>query len=195
MAPTDIFNLLSFDDAFVSKRGSKPCRLRHDNGDLTYCPAAFSRVPFCPSTFDKDPLATRLSMVLECDEELQQFASALDEWAVNYLACHSERIFKKQLTPDQIRVNYNGLLKQAPGYPPTLKCKMDLEGRREICCWDLNGERIEAPGDWRTVVVKPKLHFSHLWIMGAQYGIVVQLTDAQLKPSENAPGVRENPFK
>ena len=64
-----------------------------------------------------------------------------------------------------------------------------------VCCWNESGEQVPHPEDWRQFAVKPKLHFSHLWIMGAQYGIVVQMTDALMTPSESAPAVRENPFK
>ena len=192
-ALTDI-SLLSFDEPFISKRGSKSCKLKYDTGDLTHTPNSFLRVPFVPSTFDKDPLATRLSLVIECDEEMHKYALALDEWAISYLATHSERIFKKSMTVEQVRVNYNSLLKQQAGYAPTLKCKIDTEGRRGVCCWNESGEQLPHPEHWRQFAVKPKLHFSHLWIMGAQYGIVVQMTDALLTPSESAPAVRENTF-
>ena len=44
--------------------------------------------------------------------------------------------------------------------------------------------------------MKAVIRVSHVWIMGAAVGLVLQITDAQLFPKESARvGLRENPFR
>ena len=44
--------------------------------------------------------------------------------------------------------------------------------------------------------MKVIVRVSHLWIMGAAFGLVLQVTDAQLFPKESDRlGPRENPFR
>ncbi len=187
---------LSLEDVVISKRGSKSCKLRCGDGELSHTTAAHLRVPFEPSTFDKDPAATRLSLAIECDEALEKYVGDIDAWLIKCLSDHSERIFKRVLSPEQVKANYNSCLKQVAGYPSTLKCKIDKQGRKGVCCWAPTGEQLPLPDNWREFSVKPKLHFSHLWIVGAQYGLVVQMTDAELVPRESSKAAaRENPFK
>ena len=80
-------------------------------------------------------------------------------------------------------------------FQPTLKTKIDLEGN-SASRWNIIGEAASVPYTWRGLKVKPRLHFSHLWIMGAQFGVVLKVTDAEL----TGEGVEEhvivtNPFR
>ena len=77
-----------------------------------------------------------------------------------------------------------------------LKCKTDREGKHALCLWDDNGEAIPCPSNWRDVEMKAVIRVSHVWIMGAAVGLVLQITDAQLSQKESARvGPRENPFR
>ena len=195
MALSDIKHL-SLDDVFFTKRGSKICRVRCAGGDFVITPPEHLRIPFDASNYDKDGSACRLSLVFETNPELQTLIETFDGWIVRYMSEHSERIFKKTMTPEQVRVGYCSCLKYKEPYAPTLKCKLDKDGRRGICCWQPSGERADQPSDWRSVMAKPRLHVSHLWVMGAQHGVVIQLTDAEIVPSEVVQSVeRANPFR
>ena len=129
---------------------------------------------------------------------MQTLIEAFDGWIVQYLSDHSERIFKRSMTPEQIRAGYCSCLKYKDPYAPTLKCKLDIaDTKRGVCCWSPEGDRLKLPSDWRSFLAKPRLHVSHLWIMGAQYGVIIQMTDAELIPSDrsaSAPVERVNPF-
>ena len=195
----------SIDDVFCTSRGSKIANLKCDDGSkCAYTPSAgHVRVPFEPSTFDKDPAASRLNLVLECDEELQAEIKSFDAWLIQYLTEHSERILKKAMTSEQVEAGYSRCLK-APvkvppagkKYKPTLKTKIDLDGRYAVRCWNTDGESVSPPHIWKNLKLKPKLIFSHLWIMGNQFGVVVRVTDAQLAdydPDEDV--VMVNPFE
>ena len=101
-----------------------------------------------------------------------------------------------------MKANYSSCLKTSDKYPATLKTKIDLgTGKHAVCCWSREsherGKMREPPEYWRQYRVSPRLHITHLWIMGATFGPVVHVTDAMLEPDENAAATakeRVNPF-
>jgi len=193
---------LIIDEVFATKSGCKMARIHHDIGDCVYIPDTNFRVPFAPSTFDKNPNATRLNLQLSMDSaavayQLQEF----DKWAIRYLTEHSHRIFKKTMTNEQVLAGYTSCVKTSTrdGFAPLLKVKMDTDGSNAVSCWDVMGRDIPIPKseDWKGSHIKAKLHFSHMWIMGGQFGVVIRLTDAKIMPDvdemTSAPHV--NPFR
>ena len=178
----------SIDDVIATTRGSKVARLNSGGGvngkQCFYTPKNHLRVAFEPGNFDKDPTAQRLNLVLECDDELQAEIANFDAWATQYICAHSERLFKKKLTPQQVAAGYCSCLKPAPAgksFNPTLKCKLDVEeGRTRIRCWDTDGASIVVPRAWRGLKIKPILYYSHLWIMGQQFGVVLKILNCEI---------------
>ena len=66
-----------------------------------------------PSAFKSaagDQATGRLSLCLRGDDAVMNEAVALDEWAVNYAVNHSERLFGKSLSRDQVLDRYNGIV-------------------------------------------------------------------------------------
>ena len=57
-----------------------------------------------------------------------------------------------------------------------LQCKLDTTGRREISYWTPEGNRRDAPEDWRRVPVIPQLAVTNLWSMSREMGWVIQCT-------------------
>ena len=199
MAITTIdYTKLSFDDVFCSKRGSKVARLNSGGDPCILMLKQHLRSPFDASTFDKDPAATRLNLQISLDDPIVvEQLQAFEAWLLDYLAQHSERIFKKVLTSDQLKANYSSFMREPTkdGLSPLLKTKIDIEGRTAVCCWDTNGAAMEPPDTWAGLHIQPRLHFSHLWLMGAQFGLVIRLTDAKIAEESPRPqGVRECPF-
>ena len=80
-------------------------------------------------------------------------------------------------------------------YKPTLKTKIDLEGQNAVRCWNTDGESVSSPLIWKNLKLKPKLIFSHLWIMGNQFGVVVRVSDAQLADYDPDEVMVVNPFE
>ena len=188
---------LELSDVFFTKRGSKICKIRCAGDDYSITPTEYLRAPFDASNYDKNGSASRLGLTLETNAELQKVVEIFDQWIVQYLSEHSARIFDKDMTMDQIQDGYCSCLRYKDPYKPTLKCKIDRDGRRGVCCWEPSGEPTDIPDDWRNFMTKPRLHVSHLWIVSPQqFGVVIQLTDAELVPSEVVPAqVRRNPFR
>ena len=111
-------------DVFVTARGAKIYKVTSPEGQpCTWLPAARVRAPFGPGSFDKDCNATRLNLdICVEDEQLLGECGALDRWAVGYLAEHSERLFKKKMTEQQVVEAYTPCMRppRDPKYAPLL---------------------------------------------------------------------------
>ena len=191
---------ISLRDVFTTKQGAKIASFKDGDDDLVYQPNEFLRVPFEPSTWDKDPTSQRLNLVLETTPSVLEAFQNFDEWLIKYIAEHSERLLKKRLSVEQVKSNYSSCIKTSEEkYPATLKTKIDLGGKHPVCCWSREANaRREPPEYWRQYKVSPRLHITHLWIMGATFGPVVRVTDAMLEPNENVAAAqkeRVNPFE
>lgn len=197
MAPTIDTANISLRDVFTTKQGAKIASFKDGDDDLVYQPNEFLRVPFDPSTWDKDPTSQRLNLVLETTPSVLEAFQTLDEWLIKYIAEHSERLLKKRLSVEQVRGNYTSCLKTSEKYPATLKTKIDLgSGKHSVACWSRDARR-DPPEYWGEYKVSPRLHITHLWIMGNSFGPVVRVTDAMLEPDENVAAAqkeRVNPF-
>ena len=107
----------------------------------------------------------------------------------DYLMCHSERIFKKQLTIDEINSGYHPVVTQRGSYDPTFRTKVNLHDKG-VTFWDSDGNMRGPPNSWIKLTAIPRLHVSHVWIMGREFGVVLTCTDLQLYEAEP----RECPF-
>ena len=177
-APT-MFGTLSLAEQTTGTRGAKTCQLTKAGKRLQLQPTSEAVVvPFSPSTFDKDESATRLTLELRCNQMMLCYFDAFDLWAKAYLLEHSERLFKKALTAEQIQDGYHPTVKRHPtgAYDPLLRCKIDTKGRREVSFWTPEGVRRAAPEDWRRVTVIPQLEITNLWNMSRETGWVIQCT-------------------
>ena len=181
------FHTLALADVSVTAKGAKMALLTDGGERLYYTFPQATRAPFGPSNFDKDPHATRLNLEIRVTEDAADWFQQLDEWAIEYICAHSERLFKKILSLQQVRDMYHPCLRHAAGYDPLLRTKYNKTGTRGACrFWNANGEECDPPSDWREAEVRPHVHVSHMWIMGASCGIVVQACDMLVTESSRA---------
>ena len=145
------------------------------------------RLPWRPSTFE-GATEGRLNISFVTDPALLAWAQALDKWTVAYVTQHCERLLKKKLSEQQVREAYKSPLVQKGDYTPTLRAKITLGGANACRFWDVDGALLPAPEDWLVRAV-PSLQLRHLWVMGGEFGWVIEARDIQLH--EDAP---ECPF-
>ena len=186
---------LCLSDVFVTPHGARISAIKDGaGGSVILQPNEFLRIPFDPSAFNSEGDSQRLTMILEATRPLLEAFADLDEFLVGYLTEHSQRLFSKTLTADEVRANYCSCVRHSDkGYLPTLRTKIDLSGKHALHCWDGDGNRVDAPESWRNRWINPRLHVTHLWMMGPSFGVVVRLTDALLRPDEGAAD-RSSPF-
>ena len=190
---------LTIDDVFTAPRGSKSARIRcGDGGELAFTPACKLRVPFAPSSFDKNPNATKLNLQLSIEDEatLRELKS-FDEWVVEHVAQNSERLLRKSMTKEQVQSVYTSNLKSKDGFAPLLKTQLHLAGRNAVCYWGDYNSTIDpppppGPDAWKGTHIEARICFTHLWFMAGQFGVVARLTD--VKFVEEPRVERKNPF-
>ena len=106
------------------------------------------------------------------------------EWAVEYLADESERIFRRKMTADQVIDCLNNPVTKKGDYKAQLRCKIDTSGTYAVRCWSSTGHRCDLPADLGGYKLIPRVLFSHLWCMAKDCGFVFLVTDLQLLESE-----------
>ena len=183
------FSTWSIADQQVSARGAKLATITANGERIFITPTNVPlRMPFGPGNFDKTP-AVRQNLDFRATPELWEYFTALDSWARDYLMCHSERIFKKQLTMKEINSGYHPTITQRGSYDPTFRTKINMH-EKGVTFWDSNGQVRAPPDSWVGLTAIPRLHASHVWIMSREFGIVLTCTDLQIFESEP----RECPF-
>ena len=168
-------------DVFVTAKGAKQCLLSDGSGKhpVVYIPDELLVAPFGFSSWEE---STRKNLELRCTPSVESFFTQLDDWARAYLLEHSERLFKKQLTAQQIEENYKSPLHKKGDYPALLRSKINTSGTNQLRIWDAQGGPAEEPTGWKDLQVKPRLHIRSLWIMGPSFGFTIECTDLQLHP-------------
>ena len=188
MAPT-----LSLCDVFTTRQGATIASIRDGDDDLVFQPDDFLRVVFEPSAFG-DTDSQRMNLIIETTPTILEEFTRLDDTLIGYIAEHSDRLFNKRFTVEQVRAAYSSPVRRSEKYPATLKTKLDVGiGKYAVACWDEDGNQAETPESWRQFLIRPRLHVTHLWVMGSAFGPVVRVTDALLRPSA-ASAERKCPF-
>ena len=189
---------LRLGEVFLTRHNAKIASIRDGNKDLVLQPEEFLKVPFTPMNFDESGPTTRLNLFLHPCRSLLEDVASIDEWLIGYLADHSVEILKEQMNFDQVREKYISCIRHSDkGYAPTIKTKIDFtDGKHSLHCWDADGNLIDAPENWKEFRISPRIHVSHVWFMGTNFGPVLRLTDALLRPEEDAPASvkRKSPF-
>ena len=167
-------------DVFVTARGAKQCALTDGAGKaIRYKSEDVLTVPFGLSAWEEG--ATRKNLELRCTPAVEDYFEQFNEWARAYLVEHSERIFKKKLTPEQVAESFKGPLHKKGDYPALLRTKATTTGKNAVHFWDEQGNEIKEPKSWQDVEVKAALTIKSLWIQSpASFGFTLECTDLQM---------------
>jgi len=184
------FATWSVSDQQVSAKGVKLATITANGERVFITPTQTPlRMPFGgPGNFDKTP-SVRQNLDFRATPELFEYFTALDTWMKDYLLCHSERIFKRQLSVEDINSGYHPIITQRGSYDPTFRTKVNLH-EKGVTFWDADGKIRATPDSWLGLTAIPRLHVSHVWIMSREFGVVLSCTDLQIFESQP----RECPF-
>ena len=170
----------------TSPKGAKMAFIFRESGPAIWQPNdAMHPVfePKVPKVFDEG--ATRINLVLQPktpDQEAE--LKALDDWCLSAVAQQSEQLFGKALTVEQLTQCYQPCLKTSEKYPPNFRVKVNLSGSNATRYWNAAGLKTIAPDAWVGYAIRPRIRIKALWFMAKQFGIVMELTDAQILEAE-----------
>ena len=134
----------------VNARGAKFCTLSANSQQVQLtlgsksCPLS---TQWGPSNFDPSANAARRNMDFICDSQMEGDLKNLDAWTREYVERNCQRLFGKVLTKSQVDDGYKPSCTERGDYPKQLRCKINLQGPREVRCWDENGQPRGVPED------------------------------------------------
>ena len=167
-------------DPQISARGAKSCPVLKANGEKVFFNLGSKSEPvsspFGATSFN-DEATSRKTIEFNLTEEQEEQFKKFNEWAIGYLSEHSERLFKKKLTPDQVSEGYRSPVTKKGSYRGHLRCKINSSGTTMVRCWSTEDIRRELPADLRNHEMVPRINVSHLWMMSREYGWVFQVND------------------
>ena len=178
-------------DPQISTRGAKSCQIEHtkpeagsDNGIRFNVGSKElpTKTPFGATTYDGQESIQKTIEFNISDEEVDVFRGIV-EWLADYLAIHSERIFKKTMSREQVADSLRSPVTQRGGYQPHLRCKIRPSIVR---VWNEHGRFREGglPSDLRGYKIIPRVVIEKLWIMNREFGLVLQVADLMILERE-----------
>ena len=181
---------LAFAPVFTSAKGAKQLPILYANGDnVVWQPSEFLEIAFEPSSYN-DPEANRVTMCVTPSDAVCATISAVDEWCIKTLSSNPVAFIGIQMTPEQIRERYVSCLKTSEKGYRTMRMKMNKSGRYALQCYTPEKEKRDHPETWRGCSVQPRICLKSLYIMGKDFGPVLDCTHALMQES----GGDECPF-
>ena len=188
MTPLDISNIAFLAIAVNSKGARTLPALQKDGTSVTWQIAEPLEVAFEPSAYnDAENVATRVTLCVTPTDEVYESISALDEWCIQTLSANPVPLLGLQLSPEQVRERYVSPLKTSEkgGYR-SLRLKMNRSGRYALQCYTPEREKCPHPETWRGCSVQLSVTLKGLFLMGREYGPVLEATHVILHESKDA---------
>ena len=173
-------NLACYDTASNTK-GQKTAAVIRDGQPAYWTLPSGATALFQPSAYkgvSGQDTSGKLSLCLNAGPEVREQADELDQWAISYCTLHSDRLFGKALSTEQVTDRYNPIVKKSDKYPPFIKIKISDRGAPNF--WDANKQSRQAPENWTACQMLCRARLVGFWFMGTSFGLSVQLTDAQI---------------
>ncbi len=132
-------------------------------------------VVYEPSAFGTTEVASGVDLVLRPTKNVLEQLKDLDTWAIEYVAKHSERLLGKRLTQAEVGMRYTSVLKDSGqrDREPTMKCKMNLRGPKQVNLWDDDNDLRGVPENWKGRTVNTQLRLNTMWINAKNFGFTL----------------------
>jgi len=164
----------------ANAKGQKNAVITHRDGrPAIWTLSSIVKPLFQPSSFNSADNG-RKSLCLSVPAEVMAEAMSLDEWAVSYAKHHSERLFGKALTLEQVKERYMGVVKTHDKYPAYLKVKIAVDLRNQPLYWTPEKTKRGPPEDWVESELMRQFKIAGFWFMASSFGLSVQLANAQV---------------
>ena len=165
------------------RKGAKQLPTLYTDGGNVVCQLdEYAEVVFEPSAFN-DAEANRVTLCVTPTEAVCETIAALDNWCIDTLSANPVPLLGVQLTPEQVRDRYVSCLKTSPKGYQTLRAKMNRSGRYALQCYTPDKEKRVHPETWRGCMIRPRLLIKGIWIMGKDFGDLLECSHVVVKES------------
>ena len=181
----DLSNVQILDAQNSSNSGPRIAKIVETTPGQAPAPATFRitndtmRAPFGPSSFDKDPAATKKTIDIQGDT-IVDIVSSIEKWALEQVTSAPHRFFPgTPITSDEIRFTFCSAVKRSDRYATTVRTKcITSSDMTSLTVWDGDRKRIPIPESWMRIDIKSgSFRLSHLWFMNKRWGVVINTTD------------------
>ena len=169
---------LQLGEVVSSGKGAKPAPISQD-GQPALIMLEPLEVAYEPPAF-KDEDSTRVNIVWRPDPATEEFLDAIDEWIMREAAASSTKLFGKARTVESLKDSYTPILKKSEKWASQFKAKMNLEEPSKVKVWDADGQLRDPPRAWQGCCTRPRLRLKSVYLMGQQFGAVLEVTDIQI---------------
>ena len=170
---------LTYGEVSSSGKGAKTVPLL---GASSYSPGTLQCL-WQPKGFNGED-TNRVSISFKPTEDLVKDVRALESWVLDAVSGDPRKFFNTDLSPQQIQERFGSMLKTSDKGHQSFRAKMNFSGRNGVKCWSADRQRRDLPDDWPSCSVKPLFVFKGLWIMSREWGVLCELTDAQITESD-----------
>ena len=176
MSPIIDTTNLAFGQVTTTAKGAKTLPALYKCGTpITWQILDPMEVPFEPSAYnDPEGVANRVTLCLTPGSDVCQNIAALEEWCIHTIG-QNPTMIGVQLTPEQVKERYVSCLKVSEKYT-SLRTKMNRSGRYALQAYTPDKVKREHPASWRGCTVQPQITFKGLYIMGREFGAVLETT-------------------
>ena len=112
------------------------------------------------------------------NESICETIAKIEEWCIATLSKNPTTLLGVQMTEAQVRERYVSCIKTSDKGWRSLRMKMNRSGRYALQCFTPGKEKREHPENWREGTARPRIMFKGLWLMGREYGALLECTHA-----------------
>jgi hypothetical protein len=162
-------------------KGAKVAPLTSNGTALKWTPGSL-QVLFQPKAFN-DPNASRVSVCFSSNDEIEEYIKTLEAWILKEVASNPHQYLGQACSDSKVREMFTSALKTSDKGYTHLRCKMNIAGKNAVRCWDENKKPRPPPEDWTLCDVQPCLQIKGLWVMSKDFGLLIEMSDAQVGES------------
>ena len=171
-------------DLLTNSKGSRFLHLRGaDGAPPSWLSPEWLKIIWHPAAYG-DQEARRVNVCFEPDAAAADFFAGLAA-----KSAHKPNIFNKALARPEIEARMQSCLKTSQRGSSFLKAKLNWD---RVRFWDAEGQPLESPGDLAGRLAKVCVELWQVWLMSPQCGLLLEVTDLQLR--EAAAPQAECPF-
>jgi hypothetical protein len=138
------------------------------------------RSPFGASLW-QDAEGSRKNIAFSCTPDVQAFCEQLDDQILRIAVQRSQELFGQKMGLEALQALYTPLLRPSKdeAYPPTVRAKITLAGRKTVQCYDASCHPRPPVDDWRCDV-EPALCLTQLWFQHKSFGAILDVTACKI---------------
>ena len=177
---------LAFTQITTSAKGAKTLPTLYKNGEaITWQITDLMECPFDASAYDDpDNTSNRVTLCLSPSADVCAAMTALDDWCIQTLSQNPTTLIGAQLTPEQVKERYVSCLKTSDKGYTTLRTKMSRNGRYALQAYTPDKQKCDHPASWHGCHIQPQITFKGLYLMGREFGPVLECTHAIVHESK-----------